>query len=838
VIPVKLKLHNFMCYRDNVPPLNFNGIHTACLSGENGNGKSALIDAMTWSLWGQARAKSDDDLVHSGRSAMEVEFDFAVNQQLYRIIRKRSKPKRQSGSGQSILEFQVATKEGFKSITGNSISQTQQKITSTLHMDYPTFINSAFLRQGHADEFTIKRPGERKEVLGEILGLSLYDELEEQAKKLATQHGTEKAQLASSIEEISAELAQKPAYQQELEQAQSELTNIEKILQDKETGLNELKQQRETLEKKKVQLEQLEATMGDKKRNLEIADEQIRQYRSRLKEYETLIAQRATIEEGYARFSQVKTRYDELSQKSALLHKLNERKNQLEKAFNSALESIKTEHTLVQRNISDLEAKSQQLPVLKNQLQSLQGQLDQLTGQEEILRNKKKSSQELQLQTSYLESRKIQLEKEINEIGEKLDLLSTQTEAKCPLCERELELDGLKLIQSKYTADRESKNDALKSTQDEIQHRKLELESLEREISRLEPQLNQEKVSIQSKIGILRNKAAESEEAEKQLAEEKARLNEIELRWAKKDFAAIEQEALAELEDELAKLGYDTEQHEQAQQQLRNLEHYEVSKRNLEEADRFIDQEKEAVSRAEANVQELQRSLEVGNQKKQALVAELGSLPQLVSDINQAEAEQQALNRQQKQAQEMLWSVNARLQRCAELETKKKEKEGLLTQTSKQESIYKELAKAFGKGGVQALLIEIALPEIEAEANRLLGRMTDNSMHVKFETQRESKKGDVIETLDINISDELGTRNYEMFSGGEAFRINFAIRIALSKLLARRSGAPLPTLIIDEGFGTQDSTGIEKLKEAINSIQDDFEKIFVITQKDIRHHSH
>ena len=71
-----------------------------------------------------------------------------------------------------------------------------------------------------------------------------------------------------------------------------------------------------------------------------------------------------------------------------------------------------------------------------------------------------------------------------------------------------------------------------------------------------------------------------------------------------------------------------------------------------------------------------------------------------------------------------------------------------------------------------------------------------------------------------------------MFSGGEAFRINFAVRIALSRLLARRAGAPLPTLIIDEGFGTQDEYGIEKLKEAINSIQDDFDKILVITHLD------
>jgi len=143
--------------------------------------------------------------------------------------------------------------------------------------------------------------------------------------------------------------------------------------------------------------------------------------------------------------------------------------------------------------------------------------------------------------------------------------------------------------------------------------------------------------------------------------------------------------------------------------------------------------------------------------------------------------------------------------------------------------IYQELTGAFGKNGIQAMLIETAIPEIEAEANKLLSRMTDNRMHVKVELQKPKKTGGIRETLDIVISDELDTRPYEMFSGGEAFRIDFAIRIALSKLLARRAGAPLPILIIDEGFGTQDNTGIEKIKEAITSIQDDFQKILVIT---------
>ena len=131
-----------------------------------------------------------------------------------------------------------------------------------------------------------------------------------------------------------------------------------------------------------------------------------------------------------------------------------------------------------------------------------------------------------------------------------------------------------------------------------------------------------------------------------------------------------------------------------------------------------------------------------------------------------------------------------------------------------------------------ALLIDAAVPQIENEANRLLGRMTDHRLAVKLETQRLNQGGKVTETLDILISDELGSRSYELFSGGEAFRINLALRIALSKTLSRRLGFPLPTLFIDEGFGTQDAAGRERIVDAIASIQQEFEKIIVITHLD------
>jgi exonuclease SbcC len=150
-------------------------------------------------------------------------------------------------------------------------------------------------------------------------------------------------------------------------------------------------------------------------------------------------------------------------------------------------------------------------------------------------------------------------------------------------------------------------------------------------------------------------------------------------------------------------------------------------------------------------------------------------------------------------------------------------------------SQFQALERAFGKDGVPAMLIEQALPQIESKANQLLERLSAGSMNIHFVTQqkyKDSKRDDLRETLEITISDGAGVRDYEMFSGGEAFRINFAIRLALSEVLAQRAGARLQTLVVDEGFGSQDEAGRQRLVEVISLVRQDFAKILVITHID------
>ena len=142
---------------------------------------------------------------------------------------------------------------------------------------------------------------------------------------------------------------------------------------------------------------------------------------------------------------------------------------------------------------------------------------------------------------------------------------------------------------------------------------------------------------------------------------------------------------------------------------------------------------------------------------------------------------------------------------------------------------YQLIATAASKDGIQALLIDDAIPEIEHEANLLLAKLSNNQSQIFIESLRDLKKGGTKETLDIKISDSIGVRPYEMFSGGEAFRIDFALRIAISRLLARRAGTSLQTLIIDEGFGSQDEEGLSHIMDALYKIKDDFAKIIIVS---------
>jgi len=245
MIPVEIELHNFLAYR-SPPPLLLEGIHVACLAGPNGAGKSSLLDALTWALWKKARAKGSDDLlVHQGQSEMRVAVTFDQEGRRYRVQRQHRAGKRAA----SVLELQTWDEDvaGWRSLSEAGIRETQLKIDGLLRLDYETFVNSAFLVQGHADEFTTKTPSERKQVLGKILGLERWEIYEQRARDRINDTRGAIQRVEGWLAEVEAELARRAEYQEELAAAENAAEEARLTLEGAEAQWTSLEQTRSEL---------------------------------------------------------------------------------------------------------------------------------------------------------------------------------------------------------------------------------------------------------------------------------------------------------------------------------------------------------------------------------------------------------------------------------------------------------------------------------------------------------------------------------------------------------------------------------------------------------------
>jgi exonuclease SbcC len=674
MIPVKLQLKNFLSYRQ-ATTLDLTGFDLAILSGDNGVGKSSLLEAITWALWGKSRAQSDDDLIHQEESAMWVEFLFDHEGNRYRVVRQRER----RGRGSTTLEFQLADRGSdqtalhgefarhWKTLTGPTIRDTQQAITNTLKLTYELFVNSSYLRQGHADEFTTKIPAQRKEILADILDLALYDRLEEKAKE-------ERRKLEEQGSILTAQLT-------ELE---SRLAGREKIAKE----LSMVEEQRK----------QIGERLAEKEKILKSHDEERQRFRAI--ERELALTMR--------RFEQVKS-------------------------------ELATHHTEQKRERLDVAAAA---AVLKDR--------KQIVAQFRILASLRARNEEL---------------------TKKFELAIKMEQALGVLAHKE---------------------QALKETIDRLRHITVCPTCLRR-------------MSKKEALAIIRRLTDQFE----------------------REFRPQRQS----LEKALAEIGYDRSTHQRVREEIQKLAEAEIAKEKLGVAEATMKKSRtilQSIARKIVMTEgELKKVTAEGQQLKQSY-ERLAKKRALWHAVEQEVGE---LRTKRSAIDTAFGGLQAALNQMYEFESQRLERIRQLREFSEKKAILDDLVLSFGKRGVQAMIIEQAVPQIEEKANELLQKITGGRMSVSLQTQREKKtgEGELMETLDIIIRDELGERPYDQYSGGEAFRINFAIRVALAKLLAMRAGVKLQFLVVDEGFGALDASGREDIVAAISGIREEFSKIVIVT---------
>jgi DNA repair protein SbcC/Rad50 len=427
------------------------------------------------------------------------------------------------------------------------------------------------------------------------------------------------------------------------------------------------------------------------------------------------------------------------------------------------------------------------------------------------------------------------LKAQMDELKERIDKISVIEGALCPLCGQPLSPGDRQRLMEELEVQGRELGDRYRANQSLLREAEQLTSSLAGQISALS-RADTELLEHSQQLSHLTTRLEQIMQSQRAWERDSApRLAKISDLLDQGSFAKQAQARLAEIDAELKTIGYDAAAHDQARR-------LEAAGRTADAALRSLEKARAALAPLEREIAELETHLtqlqteatshqEATEKARQALEVAQAQAP----DVKAIERDLISLKEMENRLRLEVGAAQQKVDVLGDLKLRRKSWEAQREERARLVGQYKQLERAFGKDGVPALLIEQALPQIEAKANEILDRLSSGNMSVRFITQaayKDRRREDLRETLDIQISDGAGTRDYEMFSGGEAFRVNFAIRLALSEVLAQRAGARLQTLVIDEGFGSQDAQGRQRLVEAINLVRQDFAKILVITHID------
>ncbi len=829
MIPIKLTLEGFTSYR-NKQVVDFTEFEVACVSGANGAGKSSLLDAITFALYGKAR-KNDESIINSACSKANVVLDFQYEQAVYRVARSITRGK----GGQVDFYIYNPDAETWKTMNERTASETNAKIEKTLRLDYETFINASFFLQGKADSFAMKKPSERKQILASILGLDEWERYREFARDKRSQQERELSLNQSKMDECQAEIDEEPRRKQELAELEKEkaeahakMVELQALRQKQQSEETRLKAQREALERlnqllQSAELEQTEIIALIAKRN------------EQLKACQVELDRAPQVKADYEAYKRMRQEQENLDNLQSKVRPIEDQRRDLMAQIEREKAVLTSKLQILESEAARLEGERGQIQSLEVQNASIEAELETLEKQVQLRPALEAKIAALQEKAGTLQAELTQIESKGRELKDRVAELDQIEGAVCPLCGQPLSAHDRESLVSELDSELNASRELYSSKQSErnqtIATLKQEQTDLQ-ELARLESKLNNSKVQSE---GLLRRiEALQKNQADWQ-AGKAAELDRLKAQLSTDIILPDVAKQVKKLEVDLAKFGYDPTRHATLRQQVKANERIETQFNHLEIAANDAKNHLEALKELEARLKKQENESEKLAAEQAELAAKLAADSAGLPDGRQTELE---LRSAQDAEALVLRQLGGAQQRLKAVEVQRERYKTLLEEASeirKKIDRLKQLEKAFGKDGVPALLIEQALPELEQTADAILKRLTNDVMSISFPTQREykdAKRKDKQDTLDIQISDGGSTRDYETYSGGEAFRVNFAIRLALSHVLAHRAGARLQTLVIDEGFGNQDAEGRDKLVQAINEVSNDFAKVLVITHLD------
>ncbi len=767
----RLRLQNFRQHEDTV--LEFDRGITGII-GPNGVGKTTLLEAIAWAMYGMPAARGSRETIRrrraSPRARVEVELEFALGSRGYRVVRS--------------LQHAELYQEHEPSPIANSLGAVTERITRLLGMTREEFFNTYFTGQKELAIMGAMSAPERAQFLSRVLG---YEKLRTAQTRLRERRKV----LQAGLEAREADIADPQALAQEEARVAERLTVAEAAaarhaaaLQTAEAELQRIRPEAERWERLQQTVVSLE---GDLKVALHGADAARDEF--------------SRLDRELAEALGAKTRLDELLPRLAPLEPLRGERDGLEARREAAAARRASEARLaeVRKQLARLDKRLAELPVAE----ALSGAVIQRAGAQDALAQAAQAVEGLR--TAWVrdkqdaETQQKLLRDQFEDFkAQRARLKERGPDGVCPTCNRPLGREFTSVVEE-LTRQMGDVRDNARYYQQRLQQLKElppELAAADLERGRLEANL-------------------------KRLTEQAARL---EQQGAERSRVETERGTLAtqarELEIALgvAPDGYDEKRHAEVRRLIAELEPLLVQSGRLKA---IAERAAGLGTRASAAEQELSRGETAARTLRESLTA-AGWSPAEFEKTRGALRETERMVRDADVGRaRAAGELTAALALRAEVQRRREERQRRIAEAEKLRHellLVQELDRALGD--LRTELNDTLRPELSGMASEFLASLTAGR-YSDLELDEEYL---------ATIIDEGSPKT--VISGGEEDLANLSLRLAISQMIAERAGQPLSLLILDEIFGSLDEERRGTVLNLLRQLADRFPQVILITHID------
>lgn len=849
----KLTLKNFLSH-DNTE-LDFDKGVTV-IYGHNGAGKSSIIDAIKYALFGEKRGGSIADLIKRGGEDMEVSLEFDIGPHEYRITRMMS-------MGKSGIKNRDAILTEDKSILAQTVNSVDGAVSGILGIDKETFLNSVFVEQGEIDSLISRTRAERETTFSKILGLTLLQQYADDLGQLSKDTDMQLnsfSNVTDNIDQLNSQIAEKEGNITELRtkisSMESEKELVKKKLLDAEenrgniqSALAAMKAVNSTIETRRKNLDQ--ATVRCDRRALDIRNLRVK-LDGLAKEIDSDLLGKADAIGDYFSVS------DALPAKRQLQNDLTGRINEIEKISSEikSLEQGYKAYQLLENKLNDLRSRRIELEKAEAKFRSEEKRLQELKLDLERRRNllstvsaklrgqlglneitpeavqKLKETidgerREVESSIQEIRGNVGKINSELKEIGDNRSLLGSS--AKCPLCLQPLTEEHMTRLNSEY-----------KDKEDKLRKSLLDLADSKKK-------LDERKVFIEGRLGTLN-----SMDVSNSLLEAKY------LTTMETEIKGLEQ-SLVELRKEHDAFSVHAEEMVETDKKMKNLRYsydryrsYEMtlSSANVEDLKKRLSETSEAVSQDEARLQEMELRIDykpdpnlrqriremrakekthtdvkqslfalttqqktdeelIGNIKQEIaqLEGQISGLPELEHKFSEANAtyeqvnsemhrvisEESAMNATVEAEEKGITNLKASIEKLQnDLKSFQSLKDGI--------TMVNKLRACFARDGIQKAIRKDSAVYI---TNKV--REYSSSFNLDFDDVK------IDEEMAIEVSQNGNLESIDMLSGGEKVALAIALRLSLATYVMES----IKTIVMDEPTTYLDEDRRSNLKDII-----------------------